>query len=176
MKSLLLLPLLALSSCASRTPVTTQEALVARSFTPPRGKALLYVYKRASITGGYAGRPIFINGQLIGKNGNGCFMAIPLTPGHYQIQAAALAQFKDGSEKKEYPEIALTAESGKTYFIRQAVEGSGGRSELMSVSTGTGTIVLPSGGGRDFSATLMNPAIGRADCAQLKQIGVRANF
>jgi hypothetical protein len=55
MKSLLLLPLLALSSCASRTPVTTQEALVARSFTPPRGKALLYVYKRASITGGYAG-------------------------------------------------------------------------------------------------------------------------
>lgn len=176
MKSLLLLPLLVLSSCASRTPVTAQEALVARSFTPPRGKALLYVYKRASITGGYAGRPVFINRQYIGKNGNGCFMAIPLTPGHYQIQAAAMAQYHDGSETKDYPEIALTAESGKTYFIRQAAEGSGGRTELMPVSTGTGTIVLPSGGGPGLSATLMNPAIGRADCSQLKQIGVEAKF
>ena len=103
-------------------------------------------------------------------------MAIPLTPGHYQIQAAAMAQYHDGSETKDYPEIALTAESGKTYFIRQAAEGSGGRTELMPVSTGTGTIVLPSGGGPGLSATLMNPAIGRADCSQLKQIGVEAKF
>ncbi len=168
---------LALASCTSQPELTAQEQLAVRSFKSPPEKALLCVYRPAAIIGGFATRPVFVDGEHAASIRRGVFVAIPLKPGTYQIQAAAPALFKEEAAKKAYPEITLAVKSGETYFIRQAEEGaSNGGNGTMLLQTGGGGVPIPMGGGLPpYSATLMDPAIGRADCAQLKQAGVEAN-
>lgn len=168
---------LALASCTYQPELTAQEKLAVRSFTPLPEKALLYVYRPAKIIGGFGIRPVFVDGEHVASIRNGTFVPIPLQPGTYRIQAAAPALYKEEAAKKAYPEITLSAQSGKTYFIRQAEEGARtGGDATMLLQTGGGGVPIPMGGWYPpYSATLMDPATGRADCSKLKQVGAEAD-
>ena len=123
-------------------------------------------------------RPVIINGEHIVSITNGTFVAMPLKPGTYKIEAGAQAFIPDKEKRKAEPDITLKVEKGKTYFIRQFVEGSiignVGRSDVMMLQTGAGgpiPIMLGGDGPPPFKAALVDGAQGREGCSKLKLVG-----
>lgn len=119
-----------------------------------------------------AGRPIWINGEHLVTTTNGTFVAMPLKPGDYRIQAAAQALIDSEEQRDTYPEIVLTAREGKSYFIRQSIDLSVGKREGSTVimSQGSGALIM----GNDlapFRAELVEEGIGKSECSKLKLIG-----
>ena len=162
-------------SCASRPPVTETEMLAARTFNAPKGKGILFVYRLDTARGMAMSRPIFINREHIVSNTNGTFVAVPLKPGTYQIQAAAQAVIDSKEQRKAYPEITLTVQEGKSYFIRQSIGGSifGSGGGVMMLQTGSGGPIPIMLGGKppEFKAEIIDSAEGRKECSQLKLVG-----
>lgn len=161
------------ASCAVRPGVTEPERQAARTFTAPAGKAVLFVYRPRTVRAMAVARPIFINGEHVVSNTNGTFVAMPLKPGTYRIQAAAQALIDSEEQKKAFPEIVLTAREGKSYFIRQSVEGpivgSGG---LMMLQTGGAPIPLMMGNDPPpFRAALVDESTGKWECSGLELVG-----
>lgn len=161
------------SSCAFRPDVSEENRVAAETFTPPQGKGLLYVYRPSTIRAAIVPRPVFVNDQHLSSNSNGTFMAIPLKPGKYRIQAAAQGLTEEF--RKAYPEISLELRAGQNYFVSQTVEGSifgSGETSLTPLQTRGVPIVVPVGTDLPpFAARVVSGAEGRASCSKLKQIG-----
>ncbi|MEO7098646.1 MAG: DUF2846 domain-containing protein [Luteolibacter sp.] len=162
------------ASCAVHPPVTETEMLAARTFNAPKGKGILFVYRPSTVRAMATPRPIFINRIHIVSNTNGTFVAIPLKPGTYRIQAAAQALFDSKEQREAYPEINLAVQESKSYFIRQSIEGSilGHGGEMMMLQTGGSPIPIMIGGDPPpFKAKLVDGAEGRQECSKLKLVG-----
>lgn len=161
------------SSCAFRPDITEENRVAAETFMPPQGKGLLYVYRPSTIRAAIVPRPVFINDQHLSSNSNGTFMAIPLKPGKYRIQAAAQALTEDF--RKAYPEISLEVRAGLNYFVIQTVEGSmlgSGETSLMPLQTGGVPILVPVATSLPpFMARVVSGTEGRSGCSKLKQVG-----
>ena len=162
-------------SCAVHSPITEVETLAARTFKAPAGKGILFVYRSSNVRSMAIPRPIFVNGEHIVSNTNGTFVALPLKPGIYQIQAAAQALLNSKEQKEAYPDITLTVQEGKSYFIRQSIGGSifGSGGEVMMLQTGSGGPIPIMLGGKppEFKAEIIDSAEGRKECSQLKLVG-----
>ena len=167
------------ASCAVRLPITEEARQSAQSFSAPKGKAVLFVYRPSQIDTIASVRPVWVNGEHLVSITNGKFVAMPLKPGTYRIQAAA--QFLNNSKehKDTYPEIVLTAKVGETYFIRQSVDpsvGSRGETTMIMLQTGGAPIPMVMGNNRGLylpplRADLVDDGIGRSECSELKLIG-----
>ena len=142
--------------------VSNQEKAAARSFTPPQGKALLYVYRASSIPTMMMPSYCWVNHTFVGKNGAGTCMAIPLSPGKYIVHA-----IRDPRLEQPTPPIAFTASAGKLYFIRQKIS-----------PTTEGMVILPTGVVPGFrcEAVEVSDSTGHEDVSKCRQIGAAAIF
>ncbi len=163
------------ASCASRPPVSEAEMLAAQTFNAPKGKGILFIYRLKTARGMAMPRPIFINREHIVSNTNGTFVAVPLKPGTYQIQAAAQALIDSKEQREAYPEITLNVQEGKSYFIRQGIAGSifdtGGGVMMLQTGAGGPIPLLMRGGLPPFKAEVVDGAEGRLECSKLKLVG-----
>jgi hypothetical protein len=151
----LLAPLVALlNSCANITPASPQEQSLAQSYTPPSGKALLYVYRPSSALRQEA-KHVVINQKSIGITGSGTFLVTALSPGKYRISA--------GGEL-----IELQVVAGRNYFIKQAPESEYLGNSVSTVIPGSGILRVESPS-QFFSASLVSEAQGRKEVAECIQ-------
>jgi hypothetical protein len=161
-------------SCAPDSRSAKPAETAFKSFDPPKGKALICVYRPSWPFTGLVKRPVSINKQLVATTGSGTFVAIPVDPGSYSVQAAAFT-FEDTPESRAaYPEIKLRLAAGQTVFIRQTVDSltSSGSSTMM-LQTGGNPLPVPMGGGLlPYGAVIVDSATARSQCSGLKQVKV----
>jgi|GEM_PF-3457836 len=161
------------SSCAHRMESTGLETSTGRSFDAPRGKALICVYRPSKPFTGLMKRPVFINKQHVASTKLGSFVAVPVEPGTYTVQAASQALIDSPAYRQAYPDIRLKLTAGQTVFIRQTVGAltSNSGSPPMMLYTGGSTIPIPFAGGLPpFGAVRVDGNTGRSECSGLKQV------
>lgn len=159
-------------SCASGP--TEQERALGKTFSAPVGKSLLYVYRPSKFVGMALRGHVWINKKEVGRTANGTFMAIPLSPGKYSIQAGGGA-FESYEMASGYsPEVKLDARAGETYFIRQNV--TMGQIYTNTLQTGNGAIPIAGGADFTFSARQVDSFSGKSESSELRQIGTTAAF
>lgn len=166
-----------LASCANHSELTEAQAAIGRSFEAPEGKALICVYHPSKPFTDLIKRPVFINGQHIASTGSGTFIAVPVRPGAYTVQAAAQALIDSPEYRKAYPDITLKLTAGQSIFIRQTVgeSTSNHQSSMMMLQTGDTPIPLSVGGGPPpFGAVIVDRDTDRSECSGLKQVAVEA--
>jgi Protein of unknown function (DUF2846) len=144
--------------------ISKQDKVAAQTFTPPAGKSLLYVYRSSSILTMTAASLCWINGNYIGKNGSGNFMAIPLKAGNYTINPIGNPGTEAG---RTFPAVKISAVAGRNYFIRQKI-----------TPTTEGMVVLPTGvvPGLRFEAASVSESVGRQEVEKCRQVGFNPNF
>lgn len=160
-------------SCAPNRQLTESQRAIGRTFEAPKNKAVVVVYRPAKPFTGLMGRPVFINKQHVASTSSGSFTAIPLDPGNYSIQAAAIALFETPEASEAYPAINLALVAGQTVFIRQSIGAENPNSSPVTFQAG-GTVapVLTGGGGLPpTKATVVDRSTGRSECSTLKQLG-----
>lgn len=160
-------------SCAA--PSVSEQA-VAKSFNPPKGKSLIYVYRPSRPFTGLIGRPVFIDKQLVGSTRPGSFAAISVNPGTHAIQAGALALFDSADYHRAYQDIIVNLRAGQCVFIKQTINpATAGPQSFMMLQTGGAPVPIPMGGGfPPFGAVVMDQATGRSQCEALKQVATEA--
>jgi hypothetical protein len=175
MKSLLATAFAVLLASCAQEPSAAEQAM-ATSFNPPKGKALICVYRPSKPFTGLAKRPVFINKQHIASTSLGSFVAVPVDPGTYTVQAGAQALFDTPKFHEAYPDIILKLRPGQTVFIQQIVHRSTTHSEApMILQTGGTPLPIPLGAGfPPFGAKVVDSSTGRAECSTLKQVGAEA--
>lgn len=104
---------------------------------------------------------MFINKQHIASTSLGSFVAIPVEPGTYNVQAGAPALWDTPAARIVYPDMILKLRPRQTVFIRQIIDHTKPR---------------PPGGPKlpDTGATVVDSSTGRAECSSLKQVGAEA--
>ena len=110
---LFFLAIILLSGCAS-TPTnyaSTEQDKGAKEFSPPSGKASLYIYRNENF-GSLVPMPVTINNKSLGETGGKTYFKINVPPGNYTISGQA--------ENLSLAEI--TTEAGKNYFVWQEVK------------------------------------------------------
>jgi hypothetical protein len=168
----LLAAALAVLSTSCQLQPSTAEQVVATSFNPPKGKALICVYRPSKPFTGFGRRAVFISKQHIASTDLGSFVAVPVDPGTYTVQAAAPALWDTPEAHKAYPDIILKLRPGQAVFIQQFTGHSTNSGETMMLQTGGAPLPIPMGGGLPpYGARVVDPSAGRADCASLKQVG-----
>jgi Protein of unknown function (DUF2846) len=164
---------LCLNSCANHQKLSSFEAAVGRTLNAPKGKALICVYRPSKPFTGLILRPVFINKQHVASTSLGSFVAVPVDPGSYTVQAAAQALIDTPEQRAAYPNIGLKLKAGQSIFIRQTIHGSSSnaQSSIMMLQTGGAPIPILIGGGLPpFGAELVSRETGRLGCAGLKQV------
>ena len=168
----LLVAAFAVLSMSCRLQPSAAEQAVGASFSPPQGKALIYVYRPTRPFTGFGRRAVFIDKQHVAYTYVGSFVAIPVKPGTYTVQAAAPALWDEPGAHKAYPDIILKLRAGQSIFIKQYEGQSTDSGETMALQTGGGAVPIPMGGWYPpYHAKLVDSSIGRAECASLKQVG-----
>ncbi|RYZ77368.1 MAG: DUF2846 domain-containing protein, partial [Proteobacteria bacterium] len=67
--------------------VSKEEKTAVQTFAPATGKAMIYIYRPFSLYSSALSKGVWINRQKAGTNGPGTFIAVPASPGTYQVQA-----------------------------------------------------------------------------------------
>lgn len=161
------------ASCAPNSRSAKPGETVFRSFDPPKGKALVCIYRPSWPFTGLIKRPVYIDKQHVASTGSGSFIAVPLNPGNHSVQAAALWFVDTPQYHKEFPDIKLRLAAGQTVFIRQTTHSAAtSQSSTMIIQTGSVPIPISIGGPVPLGATVEEPATGRSECSGLKQIYV----
>ena len=164
---------LCLDSCLHHQDLSSSEEAVGRTLDAPKGKALICVYRPSKPFTGLIRRPVFINKQHVASTSLGSFVAIPVNPGCYTVQAAAQALIDTPEQRRAYPDIGLKLTAGQSIFIRQAIHdsASNAQSSIMMLQTGGAPIPISIGGGLPpFGAELVSNGTGRLGCVGLKQV------
>lgn len=160
------------SSCAFNPELNETELAAARTFTPPKGQALLCVYRPSTVLAMLTPRPVFINGQHLSSNTNGSFMTIPLKPGKYTVQASAQALIDTPKYKAAYPDLHFSLKAGQTVFIRQTVNFIVGDPSVTMLQTGGTPVPMVLGNDLPaFKATVVNATTARSEISGLKHVG-----
>ena len=102
-----------LSGCASKPTnyASTEQDRGAKEFSPPIGKASLYIYRNENF-GSLVPMPVTLNNKSLGETGGKTYFKINVPPGNYTISGQA--------ENLSLAEI--TTEAGKNYFVWQEVK------------------------------------------------------
>jgi Protein of unknown function (DUF2846) len=160
-------------SCGTTYPVTEVARSSAKSFTPPKGKALLYVYRPSGFIGYALPGKIHINKQEIGKLRSGTFLAVPIDPRRMSLQAGGPYFSTYDTIGQDFPEIQIDAKAGEVYFVRQRVSMGSYSSYIIPTANGP----IPGGSGEFFfNARKVENSIGKAESQKLKQVGSVIGF
>lgn len=100
-----------LTGCASVPMASINADTKAKEFTPPSGKAGLYIY-RNEIFGSEIPLSVAVNGRNLGQTGPQTYFHLNVSPGKYEVNSSA------GNVSL----ISLIVEAGKNYFIWQEVK------------------------------------------------------
>lgn len=75
-----------LCSCAA-TPELSSAAddEVAKRFSPPAGKAALYIYRKDGFRGSAVRFPVTVDGRLLGAIANGTYYMLEVDPGEHEV-------------------------------------------------------------------------------------------
>ena len=163
-------------SCVGRSEPSTYEKAVGSSFSPPKGKSLIYVYRPSWPFTGLIGRPVFINKQLVAETRSGTFAAVIVSPGTYSVQAGALVLMDSPEYRRTYQDINVKLGTGQCVFIRQTVDSLlGNGTSVMMLQTGGAPVPIIMGGGTmpPYGAKLEKAATARPACASLKQVSAK---
>lgn len=111
MTALLLTGIMLLHGCASVPMASMEEDAKAKTFTNVSGKASLYIY-RNEMFGGAIPMTVTINGRTLGQSAAQTYFRLNLEAGKYTVESHA----------ENVSNLALSLESGKTYFVWQEVK------------------------------------------------------
>ena len=90
---------------------TTQEAILAQSYTPRSGQALIYVYWPSDLLSTGANTRISIDRKSKGELTNGSFMCLQVGAGERQlVVGSAATKFRAGPDKCYYFKVTRSAE------------------------------------------------------------------
>ena len=129
-----LLTLLTVSGCATTPMTTATDDADAKTFTPPKGKANLYVYRGGGV-GSAVAFPLTLDGRRVGTMVPSTYACLSVSPGNHSLTMDSLenAQVK-----------TVDAKAGALYFFR--VEPTIGllvaRVKLSTVDEATGKEVV----------------------------------
>ena len=118
-----------LSGCASVPMGDAQQDAALKTFTVPKGKSALYIYRNESI-GGAITMDVAVNGNPIGQTGAKTFLYKELAPGKYTITSKA----------ENTDTLVVDAKPGRAYFVWQEVKMGfvAARTKLHLVDEATG--------------------------------------
>ncbi len=110
---------LQLSVCAAAQVVaSTASDQQAKAFTPPSGKAAIYVYRNSSVAG-FGGKAVrlqmILDGRMIGYLTTDTYFMVEVDPGEHDLWV--------GWENFLEPKLMImpiTAVAGQSYFVRSA--------------------------------------------------------
>ena len=99
------------AGCASVPLATEAENEAAKYFSLSPGKAKIYVFRSAAITGSAVALQVSADGRIVGVTGPGTFLAFELSPGTHSIMSFAF----DSTAS-----LRINAQANKLYFIEQS--------------------------------------------------------
>jgi len=126
---LALCALLLMSGCASVSMMTADEDARGKTFTPPKDKANIYLYRNETF-GAAIKMPVSVNGKLAGQTASKTYFLWQVSPGTYDVSSVT----------ENTSTVKLMVEAGKNYFVWQEVKMGllMARSELKQVDEGAG--------------------------------------
>jgi hypothetical protein len=112
LKTLLeLLMILIVSGCASVPMGSLEDDVKAKNFTPPSGKASIYIYRNENL-GGAIPMTVAVNGRTLGQTAAMTFFRLDIPSGKYNVESHA----------ENVSTLSLTTEAGNNYYIWQEVK------------------------------------------------------
>jgi hypothetical protein len=112
---LLLVPLTGCLSVSEGSAAMKQQAL---SFTPPPGKAFIYVIRPDRFVGQNLYFEVNLDMEMFGRLANRSFLFAAVPPGEHALQGSYQQPLLlGGSEKKVGRLLGFTAEAGRNYFF-----------------------------------------------------------
>ncbi|OAI41842.1 hypothetical protein AYO41_05170 [Verrucomicrobia bacterium SCGC AG-212-E04] len=106
--TLALLTLLTVSGCATTPMTTATEDTEAKQFTPPKGKANIYVYRGGGVGAGIL-FPLTLDGRKVGAMAPETFACLTVSPGNHTVAL-------DSTENAQ--QQVVDAKAGASYFFR----------------------------------------------------------
>ena len=100
-----------LSGCATVPMAPLELDTEAKTFTPPRDKASIYIY-RNEILGAAIPVTVSINDRTIGQTASKTYFRFNVNPGKYNIKALA----------ENTAELSLSTTAGNSYFVWQEMK------------------------------------------------------
>ncbi len=130
---LFLVAILALNGCASVPMAPIAEDHKAKIMTPPRGKAIIYVYRSQKV-GGVAKISLNLDGKYMGRTAPKTYFMWIVKPGTHEI--ASLAE--------NTARLKVKVKSGRKYYVWQKMKMGmwGGRTELLLVDADEAQVAL----------------------------------
>ncbi|MDI3326739.1 DUF2846 domain-containing protein [Pontibacterium granulatum] len=118
-----------ISGCASVPMASLDKDVSAKSFSPPAGRASLYIY-RNEVLGSAIPMTVLINGKNLGQTASKTYFHLDLLPGTYEVDSVA----------ENTSNIKILLKERRNYFIWQEVKMGAwmARSLLQEVDEDTG--------------------------------------
>jgi hypothetical protein len=111
-KLLASLAILLLASCAT-VPLASPDAdAAAKAFSPPNGKASVYIGRANSPIGGAISFQVIVDGKVVGSAAPGTYYLVEVDPGNHSVAATS----NENSEKAKF-----AAYAGKNYYFEVSV-------------------------------------------------------
>src|ERR1700731_2405711 len=95
-----------LAACATVPMASERQASTALNFQPPLGEASLYVYRQSAFVGGGVPHPVYLDGRILGNNGQATFLLTTLKPGRHVVSTGVT-------------HVSIDAAPNGLYFIKQ---------------------------------------------------------
>jgi hypothetical protein len=101
-----------LAGCATVPMATVEQDIEAKSFTPPPGKANLYIARRSAYFGSAVTFRIMVDGIPIGSIGPGTYHLVAVEPGQHNILVSSTensdqAMFEAAADNSYYFQVTV---------------------------------------------------------------------
>lgn len=103
--------MLLLGGCASVPKASVERNAQAKTFTPPAGKANIYVYRNESM-GGAVKMDVDLDGKTVGQTAAKTFFMLEVAPGKHTLVSKA----------ENDSMLEVDTEAGKNHFVWQEVK------------------------------------------------------
>jgi len=153
-------------SCVTGPSISKEDKIAGKTFTPPQGKALVYIYRNSSLATITGVTKCWLDRNFVGNLGSGTYMAIPVSPGQHTVDS-----FRDpnNSEPRLAPTVRFVATAGKSCFVRQTLNTR----PAGVIMAGPTPALVPS---IHFELSNVSETTGRAEVSKGRQVGFKGNF
>jgi len=155
------------------TSVPRAEKEAVRAYKPPAGKALIYIYRPYSFYSSALAKGVWVNRQKAGSNGPGTFIAVPVAPGVYEVQAGGMPLVGLNACNGSRRPLQLKAMAGKCYYIRQNLTSHSSGSFLVYAG---GVAVPASNDTVIYVAEVVDEQQGRLETSKCRYVGTQVRF
>lgn len=100
-----------LGGCSSIPVASVQQSALSKTFTPPEGKANIYIYRNESM-GGLVKMDVDLDGKTVGQTAARTFLMLEVPPGKHTLVSKA----------ENDSILDVVAEAGKNHFVWQEVK------------------------------------------------------